>query len=131
MGLFRQKYKLKINVPSSIEIKYFENKVKFVGAKSEILVFSEEIRKVSKLKDGQLCKLDKLTLKVSDFITPDQDRKLWVELPGHAWNIMASKFQDALEGFDTNPFYFNDCGYLDRIPLDIGIEITDLPPTEN
>jgi hypothetical protein len=30
------------------------------------------------------------------------------ELPAGAWDIMASKFMDVLEGYDDNPFDFND-----------------------
>ena len=131
MGHFRPSYQLKIKVPTSVEIEYLKDKVRFKGSKASISDFAEELRKISKLEDGQLCKLDKLTLKVSDYITADQDKVNWIELPDHAWNILASKFQDVVEGFDSNPFDFNDCGYTNPIPYDIGIEITDLPIDED
>ena len=129
MRLFGLTYNLKIKVPLGIDIDYHSDKVRFKGTKTDISNFAEELRKISKLKDGQLCKLDKLTLKVSNYITSDQNKEFWVELPDHAWNIMASKFQDVVEQFDDNPFDFNDCGYTNRTPFDIGIEITDLPAT--
>ena len=49
-------------------------------------------------------------------------------MPDHAWSIMASKFYDAWEGYDENPLYFNECGYLSpKNPYDLGIEIIDMP----
>ena len=29
--------------------------------------------------------------------------------------------------YEDNPFDFNDCGYTDKNPFDIGVEVTDLP----
>lgn len=130
MNIFRNTYKLKIKLPNNIRAVYYDDKVRFIGPSDVLSNFAEEIRKVSKFKDGELCKLDKLTLKVSEYITTDQYNKFWIELPDHAWNIMASKFQDVIEGFDENPFDFNECGYTDQIPFDIGIEVTDLPITK-
>ena len=123
-------YSLKIKIPSTISVTYYPDKVRFKGDKAAIANLAEEIRQVSKLKNGQLSKLDKLTLKVSDEITLDSYKPFWVELPNHAWNIMASKFQDVVEGFEDNPFDFNDCGYTTKVPLDLGVEITDMPITE-
>ena len=130
MSIFRPTYKLRIHLPANIDIEYQADKVRFIGSKTNLSNFAEEIRKVSKLKDGQLCRLDRLTLKVSDEITNDRNKELWIELPDHAWNIMASKFQDVVEEFENNPFDFNDCGYTNKIPFDIGIKIIDLPITE-
>jgi len=121
---------MKIKVPSNIEILYYSDKVRFKGSKFMISGLAEELRQVSKLKNGQFCKLDRLTLKVSDTITTDQNKINWIELPDRAWNILASKFQDVVEEFENNPFDFNECGYTNRIPFDIGIEITDLPITD-
>ena len=117
-----------INLPNSISIEYQDNKAKVTGDKNSIYNFISEIRKISKLDVGSLCKLDKLTLKVSDTITSDSEKPFWIEMPDHAWGIMASKFYDAWEGFDDNPLYFNDCAYLKpRNNYDLGIEMTDMP----
>ena len=126
MRLFGPTYKMKIKVPPGLRTSYMEDKLRFIGTKSDISKLAEEIRNVSKLKNGQICRLDKLTLKVSVYITEDLNKEHWVELPNHAWNIMASKFQEVVEEIEDNPFDFNDCSYMSRIPFDIGIEITDL-----
>jgi hypothetical protein len=39
---------------------------------------------------------------------------------------MASKFLEVTERREENPFYFNSCGYTEKIPLDIGVEVSDL-----
>ena len=39
---------------------------------------------------------------------------------------MASKFLEVLDGYEENPFHFNSCGYTDKLPLDIGVDVTDL-----
>jgi len=128
--LNKQNFDLEIGIPSTIEIVVMPDKVRFKGNKDSILSFAENIREVSKLKDGQICKLGNFTLKVSDYITDDQKKPDWIELPNHAWNIMASKFNEVVYGYeDYNPFDFNDCGYI-NIPFDIGIEITDIPISE-
>ncbi|HBS11303.1 MAG TPA: hypothetical protein DEO36_01995 [Flavobacteriaceae bacterium] len=131
MKLFkRNKIKFEIQIPVGIEQEWFQNKVRFVGEKEKIYKLSREFIRLKELKSGDKVKLGKLTLKVSDYITSDRKKTNWIELPNHAWGIMSSKFYDVWEGYDDNPFDFNDCGYIDKIPFDIGIEITDLPLTD-
>ncbi len=114
-------------VPDSITIIEFSDKIRFKGKQKILSNFVEEIRNISKLSDGQLCKVDEHTFKVSKFITDDSLKPKWVELPDHAWNIIASKFQDVLGEYDDNPLDFNDCSYLSpKLLFDIGIEVTDL-----
>ena len=131
MNLFnRHKTKFEIVIPNRIQQEWFANKVRFVGTKDELFPFIKEFRRLSELDNGDKVKLGKLTLKVSDYITEDRNKNNWIELPNHAWNIMSSKFYDTWEGFDDNPFDFNDCGYTDKNPFDIGIRIVDLPLTD-
>ena len=131
MKLFRRnKVKFEIEIPNGIKQEWFQNKVRFIGNKESIYKFSREFKRLKELQDGDKVKLGKLTLKVSDYKTSDQKKPNWIELPNHAWGIMSSKFYDVWEGYDDNPFDFNDCGYIDKIPFDIGIEITDIPPTD-
>jgi hypothetical protein len=123
----RKKYALEIQIPKGVEIVYLENKVRFRGNKDEISRFAKEFYRMKELNDGQLCKLDRYTLKVSDYITPDREKENWIELPNHAWGIMGSKFNEVLYEYEDNPFDFNDCGYTERNPFDIGVEVLDLP----
>lgn len=131
MKLFNQnKYKFEIEIPEGIKEEWFANKVRFVGKKDKIYSFTREFRRMKELKDDDKVKLGKLTLKVSNYITEDRNKEKHIELPNHAWGIMSSKFYDVWEGYDDNPFDFNDCGYTDKNPFDIGIEIEDIPLTE-
>jgi hypothetical protein len=131
MKIFNQnKYKFEIETPEGIKEEWFAKKVRFVGNKDIMCSFSRQIRKILELKDGDKVKLSKLTLKVSDYITDERNKENLIELPKHAWGIMACKFHDVLEGYDSNPFDFNDCGYIDNNPFDIGIEIEDIPLTD-
>lgn len=114
-----------------MKTEWFANKVRFIGTKNDLYDFLREFRKLKEFKDGSLVKLDSLTLKISEGITEDRNKKYWIELPDHAWGIMSSKFYDVWEGYDENPFDFNDCGYTDKNPFDIGVEITDLPLSDN
>lgn len=123
----RQIFHLEIKVSASIEIVHMDDKVRFLGTKEDISKFAKEFYKLKKLNDGQLCKLDKYTLKVSDYITPDREKENWIELPNHAWGIMGSKFNEVANEYEDNPFDFNDCGYTDKNPYDIGVEVIDLP----
>lgn len=122
-----QKFDLEIVVPANNEVVHLQDKVRFRGTKGDIAQFAKEFYRLRALNDGQLCKLDKYTLKVSDYITPDRKKENWIELPDHAWGIMASKFIEVPCGYEDNPFDFNDCGYTDKNPFDIGVEVTDLP----
>lgn len=123
----RQKFDLEIKVPTSIEIVHMDDKVRLRGTKDDISKFAKEFYRLKELSDGQLCKLDKYTLKVSDYITPDREKENWIELPNHAWGIIGSKFNEVPYEYEDNPFDFNDCGYTDKYPFDIGVEVTDLP----
>ena len=40
---------------------------------------------------------------------------------------MVSKFREIAYKEEDNPFDFNDCPYTDKNPLDIGVEVIDLP----
>ncbi|MEM8895223.1 MAG: hypothetical protein AAGC88_11645 [Bacteroidota bacterium] len=123
---FFNKFKYEIKIPDGVDIEWFSDRIRFRGAKDQLFEFIGEFRKLSNLNNGDLVKLGSITLKVSDYLTVDRNKKHWIELPDHAWNIVSSKFYDVLEGLDSNPFDFNDCGYTDKNPFDIGIEITDL-----
>ena len=123
----KQKFDLEIKVPANIEIVHMDNKVRFRGTKDDILKFAKEFYRLTKLSNGKLCKLDKYTLKVSDFITEDREKENWIELPNHAWGVMGSKFNEVACDYEDNPFDFNDCSYTDKNPFDIGVEVTDLP----
>jgi hypothetical protein len=130
MGLFdiffKDKTTLKLTLPKGLRVEHFDKKIKLIGTKDEISSFVQELRKVSRLNDGQLAKLNKYVLKVSDYMTEDRFRSDWIELPGRGWGVMASKFSEVVDGREDNPFYFNSCGYTDKLPLDIGVEVTDL-----
>ena len=125
------KYEYEIKIPKGVKTEWFDNKVRFIGTKNDLYDFLGEFRKLKEYKDGSLVKLDSLTLKVSEHITEDRNKKHWIELHDHAWVIMSSKFYDVWAGYDANPFDFNDCGYTIENPFDIGIEITDLPLSNN
>ncbi len=130
MKLF-SRYKDQIKIPNGVKTEWYADKVRFVGTKNNLYDFLREFRKLKELKDGSLVKLNSLTLKVSDYVTEDRNKKHWIELPNHVWGVMSSKFYDVLHGYDENPFDFADCGYMDKSPFDIGIEITDLPLSDN
>lgn len=121
------KFDLEIKVPASIEIVHMADKVRFRGTKDDISKFAKEFYKLKELKDGQICKLDKYILKVSEYLTTDRVKENLVELPNHAWGIMGSKFNEVTYEYEDNPFDFNECGYTDKNPFDIGVEVTDLP----
>jgi hypothetical protein len=120
-------FELEIIIPANVEIIHMEDKVRFRGTKDDISIFAKEFHRLARLENGQLCKLDKYTLKISDYKTPDREKENWIELPNHAWNIMGSKFNEVPHEYEDNPFDFNICGYTDKNPFDIGVEVTDLP----
>jgi len=118
-------FDLEIIVPPTIEIIHLKKKVRFRGTGADIDELASELQKLKSLPDCATCKLDRYTLKVSDYITEDSGRKDWIELPNHAWLIMGCKFKEVTSGYEENPFYFNECGYTNKIPFDIGVEVTD------
>ena len=130
MGLFDMfwynKTSLRLNPPKAVVSIQTVGKVKFIGTTRDIEKLVEEIRKIPLLKDGQLARLHSYTLKVSECMTEDRFRENWVELPAQAWAVMASKFLEVTERREENPFSFNSCGYTEKTPLDIGVEVSDL-----
>lgn len=121
------KFDLEIDIPTSLEIVHMEDRVRFRGKKEDIRLFAREFYKLRDLTDGQVCKLGNYSLKVSDWVTADRERENWIELPAHAWVVMGSKFTEVAYEDEENPFDFNDCGYTDKNPFDIGVEVMDLP----
>lgn len=125
--LVEEDFALEIIVPDSIELVEYPDKVRFKGTKEDIAVFAKEFFRLKALSNGQICKLGKYTLKISDYITEDSTKKNWIELPSDAWAIMGAMFRDVTYESENNPFDFNDCCYTNRIPFDFGVEVTDLP----
>ena len=134
MGLFdlfsRDKISLKLTLPKGVRVEHLNDKLKFIGTTGEISKFAYEIRKVAELNDGALTKIDKYIFKVSETMSEDRFRKDWIELPAQAWGVMSSKFLEVVHRMEDNPFYFNSCGFTNKTPLDIGVEVTDLAKTE-
>lgn len=122
----KSKITLRLVLPNGLRIDRLEEKITFVGTMDEISRFAQEIWKISKLNDGALASVDQYIFKVSDYRTDDSFRKNWIELPGWGWGVMASKFLEIVERYEENPFWFNSCGCTDKLPLDIGVEVTDL-----
>jgi len=122
----KHKITLRITLPRGIRIDRLEDKITFIGTTEEISKFAQEIRKTASLRDGALASIDKYIFKVSGYRTDDSFRENWIELPGRGWGVMASKFLEVVEKYEENPFWFNSCGYTDKLPLDIGVEVTDL-----
>lgn len=120
-------FDLEITVPETIKIVPMGDKVRFHGKKEDISQFAMEFYKLRELADGQLCKLGDYVLKVSNYITEDREKKNWIELPAGAWTVMGSKFREVAYEDEDNPFDFNDCGFTNKNPFDIGVEVTDLP----
>ncbi|MDO1451984.1 hypothetical protein Q0590_37290 [Rhodocytophaga aerolata] len=118
---------MKLNLPNGIEINEFEDKFRFRGTADQIQQLSVELRKIKNLSNGEKCRLGKLTLIVSDEV-PDFNAKSTIQLPKHAWNIMASKFSEVAYNWEESPFDFNTCGYLQpRLEIDLGVELIGEP----
>ncbi len=125
MGLF-SKYKLKIDLPKGMSSRIADDKIRFIGTTNSLTYLAHEIRKLNLLENGDLIKLDKVDLKVSDEITNFTNDKKMIEMPRQAWNIFASKILEVVDGYEDSPFDFNDCGYLSpRLDFDIGVELID------
>ena len=125
MGLF-SKYKLKIDLPKGMSSRIADDKIRFIGTTNSLTYLAHEIRKLNLLENGDLIKLDKVDLRVSDEITNFNYDKKMIEMPRQAWNIFASKILEVVDGYEDSPFDFNDCGYLSpRQDFDIGVELID------
>ncbi|MCF6401732.1 hypothetical protein L3C95_02535 [Chitinophaga filiformis] len=120
-------FSLEIEIHPDIEVVHMADKVRFRGTKERIEEFAKKFHKLKALGDGQLVKLGNYVLKVSDYITEDNEKANWIELPNHAWLIVGCKFSEVAAEWECNPFDFNMCGYTNAIPFDIGVEVTDLP----
>lgn len=68
MGLF-SKYKLKIDLPKGMSSRIVDDTIRFIGTTSSLTYLAHEIRKLNLLENGDLIKLDKVDLRVSDEIT--------------------------------------------------------------
>jgi hypothetical protein len=119
-----------IRIPRTIKTIHLKDKVRFHGKNEVMIRFVKQFYKLSELPDNSTYRLGDYTVKVSKYVTADRERESWIELPPAAWRMMASKFLEVSIGMENNPFDFSNCGFIDGMPLDIGIEITDLPVTD-
>ena len=115
------------NLPKGIEVVEHQDGLIFKGSAEQIDQLADEIRQLSTLKNNEKVKFGQYRFIISDFI-PATQNKGTVQLPNHAWNIMASKFSEVANSWEDSPFNFNDCGYINpKLEFDIGVELVGQP----
>lgn len=125
MRLF-SKYRLRIDLPKGMMSHIEDDKVRFIGTTNNLTELAKELRRLSEFENGDLIKLDRFDLKVSEEKTTYIGDKKTIEMPTQAWNIFASKIIEVVNGYEESPFFFNDCGYLyPRLDFDIGVELIE------
>lgn len=114
-------------LPKGIEVIEHHDGLTFKGTAEQIDQLANKIRHLSTLKNNDKIKFGKYCFIISDFV-PTTPKRGTVQLPSHAWNIMASKFSEVANSWEDSPFNFNDCGYINpRLNFDIGVELVGEP----
>ena len=114
-------------LPKDIEVIEFQDRLRFKGTANQIDQLALEIQQLSTLKNDQKVKLGDYSFVISD-IVPILPKRGIIQLPNHAWNIMASKFSEVANNWEDSPFDFNDCGYINpKLDFDIGVELIGEP----
>ena len=114
-------------LPKGIEVIELQDRLRFKGTAHQIDQLANEIRQLSTLKNDQKVKLADYSFITSDLV-PTLSKSGTIQLPNHAWNIMASKFSEVANNWEDSPFYFNDCGYINpKLDFDIGVELVGEP----
>lgn len=109
-------------LPKDIEVIELHDRLMFKGAANQIDQLAFEIQQLSTLKNDQKVILGDYSFVISD-IAPTLPKRGIIQLPNHAWNIMASKFSKVANNWEDSPFDFNDCGYIKpKLDFDIGVE---------
>ncbi len=124
IGILNRK---KFNLPDGMDLIELDNKLRFKGTADQIDRLSSEILKIAELKKNQKYKLGKFIFSVSDTIPTDFDLH-HVRILADAWKIMSLKFREVANSWESSPFDFNDCGYLDpKLEFNLGVELVGEP----
>ena len=114
-------------LPEGIEVIELQDGLTFRGTAEQINQLANEIRQLSNLKNNEKVKFGQYLFIISDLV-PTTANKGTVQLPNHAWNIMASKFSEVANSWEESPFNFNDCGYINpKLEFDLGVELVGQP----
>ena len=114
-------------LPRGIEVIELQEGLTFRGTAEQIDQLANEIRLLSTLKNNEKVKFGQYRFIISDFVPTNPDKGT-IQLPNHAWNIMASKFSEVANSWEDSPFNFNDCGYINpKLDFDLGVELVGEP----
>ena len=103
------------------------DRLTFRGTAEQIDQLANEIRQLSNLKNNEKVIFGQYRFIISDLV-PTTPNKGTVQLPNHAWNIMASKFSEVANSWEESPFNFNDCEYINpKLEFDLGVELVGQP----
>jgi len=126
-----EKMKSSIFIPEAVEITELANILHIEGTSKELQGISDEIQSMEFLTPGDHYMFGDWRFLVTDGSVMSSKEEKFIALPPDEWLMMGCKFNDAISGYDINPYTFF-CSPFGSYKLPYGIEIfvTDLHEEE-
>lgn len=123
--------KMAIFIPVSVEVSETDLVLHIAGTAKDLQGISDEIQSMEFLAPGDHYMFGEWRFLVTDGAVMSSKEERYIALPPDEWLMMGCKFNDAISGYDFNPytFYCSPFGSY-KLPYGIEIYVTDLSDEE-
>lgn len=116
-----------IPIPGDVEINEMDNFLQVKGSALNLQRIADELQSMEFLAPGDLYKFGDWRFLVTEGVVTSSKTEKFIALPPDEWLMMGCKFNDAISGYDTNPYtYFKSPFGTIMLPYGIEFFVTDL-----
>jgi len=116
-----------IFIPEGVEVKEMDSFLHIKGTSGDLQRIADQIQAMEFLSPGIHHRFAEWKFLVTDGAVMSSKEEKFIALPPDEWLIMGCKFNDAISGFDYNPYrFFNSLFGNHKLPYGIEILVTDL-----
>jgi hypothetical protein len=117
-----------ILLSTDVELVELDKVLQIKGPAKALQQISDDIQNMEFLAPGDQYFLEEWKFLVTDGTVMSSKGEKFIALPPDEWLMMGCKFNDAISGYDSNPFTFYQSPFGDyTLPYGIEIFVTDLP----
>jgi hypothetical protein len=116
-----------IFIPVGVKITEMDHALHLEGSPKDLQGIADEIQSMEFLSPGDHYMLGEWRFLVTDGTVMSSWEEKYIALPPDEWLMMGCKFNDAISGYDANPYtFFNSPFGSYTLPYGIEILVTDL-----
>ncbi|HSJ66256.1 MAG TPA: hypothetical protein VK921_01215 [Anditalea sp.] len=121
----------KLLITENIEVIELENVLHIKGPAKDLQRIADDIQSMEFLAPGDQYVFGEWRFLVTDYTIISSKEEKFIALPPDEWLMMGCKFNDAISGYDLNPYTFFSSPFGSyKLPYGIEIFVTDIMEEE-